>query len=386
MITETGKEIHNLCIAKNITFATFRMPMKKVTKTYIQKSPESIEFKELNEIEDRDGFIMAPFDTRNGKRYILVEPDLVSVPGSNDGEILEKVKRLPANPEPNWDGDEPMVIKKEDYLEQVENIRENISRGVFQKSVLSRIKLVKGDFISRITNIFDELCRTHPNAFVYMFKSEGHFWIGASPEPLLRIRDGILSTVSLAGTRSYSDENMILSNWNAKEVLEQEYVTRYIHDNFRAFSFKDYRVTSPYVKKAGDLVHLRTDFAYRMEESRDKIWDFLNSLHPTPAVAGQPKDEAIDFIKKLEEHDREYYSGFLGPVSSRDQMDLFVNLRCIRIMPDYLSLFVGGGITLESDPEEEWEETELKAKSLLSIIHQLEPKKDDGIPIQTTHR
>jgi len=171
-----------------------------------------------------------------------------------------------------------------------------------------------------------------------------------------------------------------------KEVLEQEYVTRYIHDIFREFKIKDYRVTSPYVKKAGDLVHLRTDFSFRYAEVKHRIWELLDSLHPTPAVAGQPKDEAISFIKQLEPHDRDYYAGFLGPMISDDSVDLFVNLRCMRITPDYLSLFIGGGITLESIPEDEWEETQWKAKSLLNIIEQYSRKKDDNAAVQTTHR
>ena len=91
-------------------------------------------------------------------------------------------------------------------------------------------------------------------------------------------------------------------------------------------------------------------------------------MHPTPAVAGQPKEEAIQFIKELEPHDRDYYTGFMGPVKGEEGIDLFVNLRCIKNMPGYLSFYVGGGITLESDPAEEWNETRLKAKSLLKVL------------------
>ncbi len=91
-------------------------------------------------------------------------------------------------------------------------------------------------------------------------------------------------------------------------------------------------------------------------------------MHPTPAVAGQPKEEAICYIKQLEPHDRDYYTGFLGPIRPHGETDLFVNLRCMKICPEYISLYVGGGITLESDPAEEWNETQLKAQSLLKIM------------------
>ena len=63
-----------------------------------------------------------------------------------------------------------------------------------------------------------------------------------------------------------------------------------------------------------------------------------------------------------------YYTGFLGPIRPHGETDLFVNLRCMKISPEYISLYVGGGITLESDPAEEWNETQLKAQSLLKIM------------------
>jgi isochorismate synthase len=99
-----------------------------------------------------------------------------------------------------------------------------------------------------------------------------------------------------------------------------------------------------------------------------RLWELVEALHPTPAVAGQPKDEAIRYIKELEPHDREYYTGFLGPVTKDREMDLFVNLRCMKVTPEFLALYVGGGITLDSDPADEWEETRLKAESLLQIL------------------
>ncbi len=385
MMTDKRQEIYRQLLDKNITFVTFRLPKQSSVTTYVQTSPGTIQWKSIHDISEKKGFVMAPFDTRNGKRYIMIKPD-IAFEGDPGKEVLDQVRSLPSNPQPDWDIASPVVTDKEEYMRQVKTIRKQISTGHFQKTVLSRIKVVQGNYLAYARKIFDDTCRRHPNAFVYLFKSDQHFWLGASPEPLLRLQDGIASTVSLAGTRNHSLANMKLGNWTMKEVLEQEYVTRYIHDILREFNVKDYRVTSPYVKKAGDLVHLRTDFSFRYAQVKHRIWELLDSLHPTPAVAGQPKDEAISFIKQLEPHDREYYAGFLGPMISDDSVDLFVNLRCMRITPDYLSLFIGGGITLESMPEDEWEETQWKAKSLLSIIEQYSRKKDDNAAVQTTHR
>jgi isochorismate synthase len=116
------------------------------------------------------------------------------------------------------------------------------------------------------------------------------------------------------------------------------------------------------------------------------LWDFVDAMHPTPAVAGQPKEDAIQFIKGLEPHDRDYYTGFLGPVNQgKGEIDLFVNLRCLKITPDYLSLYVGGGITLDSDPADEWNETRWKAESLLKILRTYIKDLSSSDAAQPTH-
>jgi isochorismate synthase len=376
-MNETDIEIHNLCIEKNLPFATFRLPRQSSSTTYIQTSAHTIQWSSIHDISEKRGFIMAPFDTKNGKKYVMVKPDIVIESSKPAEKELELLKSLPTHQAPDWKIDEPVITERDEYLDQVKTIKESISRGSFQKTVLSRIKRIEGDYTSKITKIFEMACERHPNAFVFIFKSDSHFWLGASPEPLLRLSADTISTVSLAGTRPAIEQNMELSNWTMKEVLEQEYVTCYIHDILREFEIRHYSVTSPYVKKAGDLVHLRTDFKFTYDQIAGHIWELLDALHPTPAVAGQPKDDAISFIKQLEPHDREYYTGFLGPVQSNEVIDLFVNLRCMKITPDYLSLFIGGGITLESVPEDEWEETQLKANSLLNIIDSFAKQKDD---------
>jgi len=361
-------KIQHTCISKNLPFVTFRLPQQEHSTTYIQKSPGNVEWRSILEISDLSGFLMAPFDTRNGHKYLLIKPDIILNSKDLSSSQIKLVEGIAERPRPGWNGIAPVVTGRETYMRQVNDIKTSIATGSFQKAVLSRIRVIEGNHMHLIPRIYQAICRRHPNAFVYLFKIDEHFWLGASPEPLLRVKNGSISTVSLAGTRPYAERHMNLNRWTAKEVLEQEYVTRYIHDVLRHFHIRDYRVTSPYVKKAGNLLHLRTDFSFDLDRIGSRIWELVNELHPTPAVAGQPKDDAISFIKNLEPHDRDYYTGFLGPVGRSEGMDLFVNLRCMKITPDKLSLYVGGGITLDSDPADEWDETRLKAESILKIL------------------
>jgi isochorismate synthase len=76
----------------------------------------------------------------------------------------------------------------------------------------------------------------------------------------------------------------------------------------------------------------------------------------------------MDFIKTSEKHSRGYYAGFLGPMGISEPLRLYVNLRCMRVYDDRLILYIGGGITRESIPQDEWEETEIKADTLLSVL------------------
>ena len=95
----------------------------------------------------------------------------------------------------------------------------------------------------------------------------------------------------------------------------------------------------------------------------------IAQLHPGPAISGYPKSTAIEKIEEIEAHDRELYTGYLGPLNIEGESSLFINLRCMKVYRDSYDLFVGGGLTKDSDAHSEWEETELKAKTLLNILN-----------------
>ena len=91
-------------------------------------------------------------------------------------------------------------------------------------------------------------------------------------------------------------------------------------------------------------------------------------MHPTPAVCGFPKDESKAFILENENYDRTFYTGFLGELNVHNQTDLFVNLRCMEIVDKQVNLFIGCGITKDSIPEKEWEESINKSMTMNKIL------------------
>jgi isochorismate synthase len=99
--------------------------------------------------------------------------------------------------------------------------------------------------------------------------------------------------------------------------------------------------------------------------------DMLRLLHPTSAVGGMPKQAALDFLHQYEGYDRAYYSGFLGPVNLpvAGVSRLYVNLRGLQLRPQEAILYAGTGLTVDSDPAREWQETELKLTTVGAVLH-----------------
>ncbi len=257
-------------------------------------------------------------------------------------------------------GETPFCIEIDAYLLEAQQIIDKLKENEFQKIVYSRIKEV--DFpLSDPNNFFRQLCHDYPAAFVYLISSpQFGTWIGASPEVLLKKEKNSFHTMALAGTRKTND-----IPWTEKERIEQEFVSSYIEEALVEFAAESLEISDVYERNAGPVKHLCTDFNFTMKE--EKIGSFLKELHPTSAVAGIPKQVAVDFIKKTERHDRNLYAGIIG-ISENNETNLFVNLRCCRIVNDKLYLYLGGGFTKDSTPESEWQETENKAQTLLRSL------------------
>jgi len=359
-----------VCLDKKINFAAYRLPGKSEITVVIQRDQEIRELKNLVSHFPQKGFLITPFSRDSGDKTFLIRPDYI-LRNSISDQQLNEILCLPDLPGHEITSNQTEETQKDQYISQIENIIERISAAEFEKVVLSRVKTVFGNYTSRLTGIFNALCETYNHAFVYLFCVNGNCWTGATPEPFVCSKEGTLVTVSLAGTRPYDTNNMDIHNWNRKELLEQDYVTRHIEKVLIDFSVRDYIKNGPYTSRAGNLSHLRTDFTFSVQSAGSKLPSLINALHPTPAVCGMASGIAMDFIRSAEKHSREYYTGFLGPVGIDDLLQLYVNLRCMKVLDDQLVLFIGGGITHDSIPEEEWEETEIKADTLLSVLQQI---------------
>jgi isochorismate synthase len=357
-----------LCIKNNLIFAAYRLPNTDSINLVVQKSPVPKKVKVTSALFSEAGFLISPFSENDSNSNYLIAPDLVYV--STDYINFDDLKTLEPIPFSD-DCFENGVVSRKDFINEVNEIKKAIAEEKFEKAVLSRIKIVERNFRSKLTEIFQMLSVSYPNSFIYLFNIAGQTWMGATPEPLLCSHQNELETVSLAGTREYNADNLNLRNWNSKERSEQELVTHYIENILTSLKINYLNKRGPYTKKAGNLIHLRTDFTIDFNQINGHIDKLILQLHPTSAVCGYPKKAAMQFISDLEKHNRKYYSGFLGPLNLDEKVLLFVNLRCMQVLCDKLVLYIGAGITIDSNPDDEWDETEIKADTLLSVIHKV---------------
>lgn len=292
----------------------------------------------IDGIEEFNGFVMSNFE---GNAFVGFVPST-----ELEKTILSSKKT-------------PFVIDKESYLAQAEKYIAHFKSSKLQKAILSRVKKVTTQLSP--LNFYNELTLKYPNAFCYLIQSaEFGTWVGACPEQLMKWENGEGSTISLAGTKATTDT----SSWGQKELEEQALVTNFIAQTLKANTVS-VEIGQQTEHIAGPVKHLVTHFNFKCAaENRTKI---IHSLHPTPAVSGFPVKEALTLIAATEEHQREFYAGIIGVVSPSN-CNLYVNLRCCQLIENDAFLYIGGGLTKDSVPEDEWNETENKALTLLNVL------------------
>ena len=214
---------------------------------------------------------------------------------------------------------------------------------------------------------FERLITYYPSAFCYVFyHPKIGKWIAATPEILFQVDRTHLKTMSLAGTKPFVEGE--LPSWSTKEYEEQQIVTDTIISKLSPLT-QNLIISEVKTIRAGNLWHLCTDISAEII-SKEKIKEVLFSLHPTPAVCGYPTEISREFILKNENYDRTFYTGFCGVINTSDleQVIMYVNLRCVQILNDKAFVYVGGGITRNSNPEQEWEELFNKAQTMFRIV------------------
>lgn len=308
---------------------------------------------EVNDFSEK-GFVFASFD--GSHNYII--PEKESEQWSEDW--LSKLEAL-SNKE---------VVSNDDIVAQI-NFQDLVGKGIqaiqnkeFQKVVVARKESVTLTDFDLVTT-FKKLVTQYRSAFVYcLYHPKIGTWLGASPEQLLKATANSFQTMALAGTQK--DSGAATVSWPQKEQEEQQFVTDYIVSKLKD-SGAQIQVSEAYSVKAGSLWHIKTDISGAFGSALD-LQKAIRLLHPTPAVCGVPKAVSKAFILANENYNRSFYTGFLGELNRDFVTDLFVNLRCMQIENNQAHLYMGCGITKDSDPEKEWKESVNKSMTMKRIL------------------
>lgn len=342
-----------LSFKEKLPFVCFNKPNSDVLKGYFDNSSN---LKYSNNFKE-EGFVFAPFNNHKPAVIFL----------KNSSEILEETY-INSNVKINSQDNDILYSVKNEHTSLVQKGIDAINNNQFKKVVLSRKEIVKVSDVDLI-NIFQRLLQKYKNAFVYVwFHPKVGLWMGATPERLVTLTNGEFQTMALASTQKYvGNLNPV---WGEKEKKEHQYVVDYIvsqiKDQHNGIILKKFSVSDTYTIKAGELVHLKADITG--EIGSFDLKNLLNTLHPTPAVCGLPKKASKSFILENEPYERSFYTGFLGEINVNSTTELFVNLRCAEFDSDKVIIYVGGGVTKESNPEKEWEETINKTTTIKSVL------------------
>lgn len=361
---------------QGVCFALYRLPWTDEPILVMQEEGEPTFLSNLEALNQKKGFLLAPFQLTEARPAVLIQPDIVAHDWENIKQALQEwsyrhkeytVGSPALQPEKTAPVTQPSEKEeKERYTETFSRFILPLKEKQFRKLVLSRstTHALPPQFSPLAT--FIQACNSYPRMMISLCHTPSTgTWIGSTPEIILSGHEKEWHTVALAGTTPMQGETMP-TEWSKKNQEEQAFVGEYIRKTVKKFGTK-LTEKGPYTARAGQLVHLKTDFHFCLKDT-DHLGHILQELHPTPAVCGLPKEEAYRFILQTEPHDRLFYSGIIGWIDPEGDTTLYVNLRCMHLEGNTATLYAGGGILPDSTADSEWEETQQKMNTMRNIL------------------
>ncbi|CAL9671561.1 Isochorismate synthase MenF [Actinosynnema sp. ALI-1.44] len=307
-------------------------------------------------------FVSMAFADRPG-HSVLVVPEVVV--GRRGGETwLTTVGE--SEPHPVQPVTRPSTVRYADgelsvtaYREAVRTAVARMRAGELDKVVLAHDLLAVADAPIDHRFVLRGLARRYPECWVYAVDG----LVGATPELLLRRSGQVVDSRVLAGTTwphdGMSDDELeaaLMSSGKNRE--EHEYAVASLADTLRPFC-ATMSVEGPSVLRLPNVSHLSSDVIGTLNDS-PSLLRLGEALHPTAAVGGTPRADAITVIEELEGMDRGRYAGPVGWIDGNGDGELGIALRCARVEGRTARLFAGCGLVAESDPDSEVREAHAK--------------------------
>jgi menaquinone-specific isochorismate synthase len=260
------------------------------------------------------------------------------------------------------------------YEHAVSEALRRIAQGEVEKVVLARAKDVRAPGELHPLGLLNGLRQRFPDCDSFsVANGRGQSFIGASPERLLRVEDGVVRTEALAGSAdrgATASEDAALGSRllrSEKDLREQRIVLDSIVRSLAPLGLDLRYSARPLLKRLSNVQHLLTPVEARLPKGV-RLLDMLARLHPTPAVGGTPREAAVPIIAELEAFPRGLYGGAIGWIDSRGGGEFIVALRSALVDGRRARMYAGAGIVEGSSPENELAETELKFRAMQDAL------------------
>ena len=299
---------------------------------------------------------------RNGSSWITW------IGGQTQPELPEKA---PILDQPTFTWHEG-TLTEDQWVERVSTAIDTISHSELEKVVLARDINIQSNSEIDPRRILQNLAVNYPSTWI--FSVDG--LVGATPELLLRLSRGMVTSRVLAGTISKTgddEKDLALAASlarSSKDLEEHEYAVRSVAQALEPFCTSTNVPESPFVLHLANVMHLATDVTGALTESKKQIdaFSILEKLHPSAAVCGTPTILAAELISKIEGMSRGRYAGPVGWIDARGDGELGIALRSGQIDHDRIRIFAGCGIVAGSNPEKELAESSAKFAPMRSAL------------------
>ncbi|MFM9151492.1 MAG: isochorismate synthase MenF [Candidatus Planktophila sp.] len=259
-----------------------------------------------------------------------------------------------------------------EWMSRVATAIGEIEIGELEKVVLARDLIAVADKEIDIRPILNNLSEQYPSTWVFSVDN----LIGATPELLLRLTRGMVTSRVLAGTISKTgddEKDLALAASlarSSKDLEEHEYAVRSVADALEPFCTSTNVPESPFVLHLANVMHLATDVTGALIESKVDVdaFSLLSRLHPSAAVCGTPTHLAFKLITSIEGMNRGRYAGPVGWIDAHGDGELGIALRCGIIDGTSIRIFAGCGVVSGSDPAKELNESNAKFTPMRSAL------------------
>ncbi|MFT5358922.1 MAG: isochorismate synthase [Polyangiales bacterium] len=280
-------------------------------------------------------------------------------------EYADYLERLAQNEMPQSDAKyrRRPTESPESYRERIDLLREDIKAGRYEKVVAAR--RVEVDLEAPIDDLVPLMAfrERFPDCTRFAFRIDQRTFLGATPERLVRRQGQRVETVALAGTVPHGKRDELIAS--TKDAWEHRLVVDAIHDSLRE-AVELSADSGVVVRELANVLHLETPIEGQLRDDAH-ILSLVRSLHPTPAVGGVPRKEALDHIR-TSEAPRGWYASPIGSFDAAGEGEFSVALRCGLLAGDSATAYAGGGIVRDSKADLEYQESELKFEAFLGAL------------------